>query len=108
VESGFSTFTLEDSIRYLKEFKLNDEIFPSFILFKANKKLMHFLGVLQNKDAKLAAIFETVLGHIDLKKRKVVNFSEEKINHLQKISSNQHRLAEISFDIKLSIKDLND
>lgn len=108
VESGFSTFTLEDSIRYLKEFKLNDEIFPSFILFKANKKLMHFLGVLQNKDAKLAAIFETVLGHIDLKKRKVVNFSEEKINHLQKISLNQHQLAEISFDIKLSIKDLND
>ena len=26
--SGLSTFTLEDSIRYLKEFKLDDEVFP--------------------------------------------------------------------------------
>ena len=30
--SGFSTFTLEDSIRYLKEFKLDDQVYPHFIL----------------------------------------------------------------------------
>ena len=65
ISSGFSTFTLEDSIRYLNEFTLNEEVFPSFILYKANKKLLHFVGILQNKDSELAAIFETVLGHID-------------------------------------------
>ena len=62
MESGFSTFTLEDSIRYLNEFTLNEEVYPSFILYKANKKLLHFVGILQNKDSELAAIFETVLG----------------------------------------------
>ena len=38
IESGFSTFTLEDNIRYLKEFKLDESIYPSFILKKVNKK----------------------------------------------------------------------
>ena len=47
--SGFSTFTLEDSIRYLREFKLNDNIYPSFYLYKVNKKLLHFVGVLLNE-----------------------------------------------------------
>ena len=69
MERGFSTFTLEDSIRYLKEFRLNDVVYPSFQLYKANKKLLHFIGILQNKDDEVAAIFETVLGHIDLNKR---------------------------------------
>ena len=47
--SGFSTFTLEDSIRYLKEFKLGDQVYPSFYLANVNKKLLHFVGVLQNE-----------------------------------------------------------
>ena len=34
IESGFSTFTLEDNIRYLKEFKLDESVYPSFILKK--------------------------------------------------------------------------
>ena len=82
MERGFSTFTLEDSIRYLKEFRLNDVVYPSFQLYKANKKLLHFIGILQNKDDEVAAIFETVLGHIDLNKRKIVNFSEQMIENL--------------------------
>ena len=40
LESGFSTFTLEDSIRYLKEFRLGDKVSPSFYLNNANKKLL--------------------------------------------------------------------
>ena len=31
MEKGFSTFTLEDSIRYLKEFKLNEEVYPCLL-----------------------------------------------------------------------------
>jgi acyl-CoA thioesterase FadM len=108
IKSGFSTFTLEDSIRYLNEFTLNEKVYPSFILYKANKKLLHFIGILQNKDAELAAIFETVLGHIDLKKRKIVNFSDEKIQHTQKVCQKQKKDTDISFDIKLNIKDINE
>ena len=47
--SGFSTFTLEDNIRYLREFRLDDKVFPSFMLYKTNKKLLHFLGILENE-----------------------------------------------------------
>jgi acyl-CoA thioesterase FadM len=32
--SGFSTFTLEDNIRYLKEFKLNDKGIPVILSCK--------------------------------------------------------------------------
>ena len=58
LESGFSTFTLEDNIRYLKEFKLNESVYPSFVLHKVNKKLMHFVGILKNKDNQIAAILK--------------------------------------------------
>ena len=44
LKSGFSTFTLEDSIRYLDEFTLGEDVFPSFALYKSNKKLLHFIG----------------------------------------------------------------
>ena len=108
IKSGFSTFTLEDSIRYLNEFTLDEKVYPSFILYKANKKLLHFIGILQNKDAELAAIFETVLGHIDLKKRKIVNFSDDKIQHIQEIYQKQKEGTDIPFEIKLAIKDINE
>ena len=108
MERGFSTFTLEDSIRYLKEFRLNDVVYPSFQLYKANKKLLHFIGILQNKDDEVAAIFETVLGHIDLNKRKIVNFSEQMIENLLKVSSEQRKISELPFEVKLHIKDINE
>ena len=107
IESGFSTFTLEDNIRYLKEFKLNESVYPSFILRKVNKKLMHFVGILQNKDSEIAAIFETVLGHIDLNKRKIVDFPDDKFQHILNVCSEQNRITEIPFEIKLNIKDID-
>jgi len=108
MERGFSTFTLEDSIRYLKEFRLNDVVYPSFQLYKANKKLLHFIGILQNKDDDIAAIFETVLGHIDLKKRKIVNFSDQMIENLLKVSNEQRKISELPFEVKLHIKDIDE
>ena len=108
IKSGFSTFTLEDSIRYLNEFTLDEKVYPSFILYRANKKLLHFIGILQNENAELAAIFETVLGHTDLKKRKIVNFSDDKVQHTQEICKKQNEGTDISFEIKLAIKDINE
>ena len=108
MERGFSTFTLEDSIRYLKEFRLNDVVYPSFQLYKANKKLLHFIGILQNKDDEVAAIFETILGHIDLNKRKIVNFSDQMIENLLKVSNEQRKISELPFAVKLHIKDIDE
>ena len=108
IQSGFSTFTLEDSIRYLNEFILDEEVFPSFTLYKANRKLLHFVGILQNKDSELAAIFETVLGHIDLNKRKIVDFPDDKLEHILNIYNAQKAKRDISFEIKLHIKDIDE
>tara|TARA_B100000963_G_C22637113_1_gene678208 strand:- start:2510 stop:2989 length:480 start_codon:yes stop_codon:yes gene_type:complete len=107
IKSGFSTFTLEDSIRYLNEFILDEDVYPSFTLYKVNRKLMHFVGILQNKNKELAAIFETVLGHIDLNKRKIVNFPENKLNHILSVYEHQKNARETAFDIKLHIKDID-
>ena len=86
---------------------MNDVVYPSFQLYKANKKLLHFIGILQNKDNEVAAIFETVLGHIDLNKRKIVNFSDEMIERLLKVSNEQRKISELPFEVKLHIKDIN-
>ena len=107
IESGFSTFTLEDNIRYLKEFKLNESVYPSFVLHKVNKKLMHFVGILKNKDDQIAAIFETILGHIDLKKRKIVDFPADRLQHILNVCDEQNKNIELPFSVKLYIKDIN-
>ena len=106
LQSGFSTFTLEDSIRYLKEFKLNDPIHPSFYLINVNKKLLHFLGVLQNKEGELAAIFETVLGHINLSARKVTEFDDKRLNDLLAYKELNTINEQLPFELRLKIKDL--
>jgi acyl-CoA thioester hydrolase len=108
LKSGFSTFTLEDSIRYLDEFTLGENVYPSFTLYKSNKKLLHFIGILQNENLDIAAIFETVLAHISLNQRKVVNFADDKIKHLQNVYLEQRKMADIPFDIKLHIKDIDE
>ena len=104
--SGFSTFTLEDSIRYLKEFKLDDKVYPSFYLANVNKKLLHFVGILQNEDGELSAIFETVLAHMDLKARKVSEFSNQKLNKLIQYRSSNKLTEDLPFVLKLKIRDL--
>ena len=104
--SGFSTFTLEDSIRYLKEFKLGDQVYPSFYLANVNKKLLHFVGVLQNEKNELSAIFETVLAHMDLNARKVTKFSDQKLNKLLKYRSLNKLSEDLPFELKLKIREL--
>ena len=106
LKSGFSTFTLEDSIRYLKEFKLDDKVYPSFHLTNVNKKLLHFVGVLQNEKNELAAIFETVLGHIDLTARKVTEFKPERLKNLLDYKKTHALQESLPFDLRLKIKDL--
>lgn len=104
--SGFSTFTLEDSIRYLKEFKLDDKVYPSFYLANVNKKLLHFVGILQNENGELSAIFETVLAHMDLNARKVTEFSDEKLKKLLEYRSENKLSEDLPFELKLKIRDL--
>ena len=104
--SGFSTFTLEDSIRYLKEFKLGDKVYPSFYLANVNKKLLHFVGILKNENDELSAIFETVLAHMDLNARKVTEFKSAKLDELLKYKNENSLKEDLPFELKLKIRDL--
>ena len=104
--SGFSTFTLEDSIRYLKEFKLGDKVYPSFYLANVNKKLHHFVGILKNENDELSAIFETVLAHMDLNARKVTEFKSTKLDELLKYKNQNSLKEDLPFELKLKIRDL--
>ena len=106
LESGFSTFTLEDNMRYLKECKLDDKVCPSFHLANVNKKLLHFVGILQNEAEELSAIFETVLAHMDLNARRVTEFSDQKLKKLLEYRSSNKLIEDLPFDLKLKIRDL--
>ncbi|MDA9321109.1 thioesterase family protein [Gammaproteobacteria bacterium] len=106
VASGFSTFTLEDNIRYLKEFRLGDKIYPSFLLNNANEKMLHFAGILLNENNELAAIFETVLGHINLNKRKMVPFSDDRLKNILEYKERTKLDQDLPFELKLKIRDL--
>jgi acyl-CoA thioester hydrolase len=103
---GFSTFTLEDSIRYLKEFRLNDKVYPSFHLVKVNKKLLHFVGILHNEKNELSAIFETVLAHMDLNARKVTEFKLDRLNNLIDYTNANTLQESLPFELRLNIKDI--
>ena len=106
VASGFSTFTLEDNIRYLKEFRLGDNIYPSFLLNNANEKMLHFVGILLNENNELAAIFETVLGHINLNERKMVPFSDDRLKNILEYKERTKLDHQLPFELKLKIRDL--
>ncbi|MDA9322280.1 thioesterase family protein [Gammaproteobacteria bacterium] len=106
VASGFSTFTLEDNIRYLKEFRLGDNIYPSFLLNNANEKMLHFVGILLNENNELAAIFETVLGHINLNERKMVPFSDNRLKKILEYKERTKLDQDLPFELKLKIRDL--
>lgn len=106
VASGFSTFTLEDNIRYLKEFRLGDKIYPSFLLANANEKMLHFVGILLNENDELAAIFETVLGHINLNERKMTPFSDDRLKNIIAYKNESKLDQDLPFELKLKIRDL--
>ena len=99
-------FTLEDNIRYLKEFRLGDKIYPSFLLTNANEKMLHFVGILLNENDELAAIFETVLGHINLNERKMTPFSDDRLKNIIAYKNESKLDQDLPFELKLRIRDL--
>ena len=106
MKSGFSTFTLEDNIRYLKEFRLGEKVYPSFYLNNVNNKMLHFIGILLNEQGDLSAIFETVLGHIDMKARRMTHFSDDRLQFILNYKNSNKIEEDLPFEAKLKIKDL--
>ena len=49
-QNGYSSFAVEDSLRYLKEFLLGEKIYPRFRIENFNRKLIHIVGILLNEE----------------------------------------------------------
>ena len=104
-ELGFSTFTLEDNYRYIKECLLGEKLVPRYRLHNVNKKLLHVVAVLENESGDMCAFYETILGHIDMNMRKTAEMQEDFLGNLISL---MHESANIKIDIefRLKIKDL--
>ena len=102
--AGFSTFALEDSIRYLKEFTLNQTLYSRFRVIDANHKLIHFVGILLNKDEELAAISETIVAHVDMSIRKTIDMPGNIINSVNQVIDKHNQFGALDFDLRLGLK----
>jgi|TARA_B110000483_G_scaffold242386_1_gene328072 acyl-CoA thioester hydrolase len=106
IRSEFSTFTLEENIRYIKENLLGEKLTPCYRIVNINKKLIHQAAVLLNEKEEVTAIQEFLLIHIDMQKRKSTPFSEESLQRIKTLKDSHDELGELDFDLRLKIKSL--
>ena len=104
-DSGFSSFTLEDNIKYINECLLDEVVVTRYRLHRVNKKLIHLTAVMLNEKDQLCAIYETVLGHVDMDTRKTAEMAGAFFDNLHRIML-QHTQADIEIPLRLQIKDL--
>ena len=103
-KAGFSTFALEDSIRYLKEFIQGETIYSRFRIIDSNHKLIHFVGILLNENNELAAISETIVAHVDMNIRKTIDMPENILKSLNQVIGKHDEAGELNFDLRLGLK----
>jgi len=104
-DSGFSTFTLEQNIKYVRECLIDEPLAIYYRLHNLNKKLIHLVSVIVNQQEQLCAIYETVLGHIDMGTRKTTEMDGEFFHNLRAIHQ-QHTVSVIDVPLRLGIKSL--
>ena len=82
--TGMSTMVVETYITYNNEVKEGEEVEVFLTYFDHDKKRLHYkLEMIENSSKKLSATIELLSLYVDLKKRKVSEFEEEKINLMQ-------------------------
>ena len=88
--TGMSTMVVETYITYNNEVKEGEEVEVFLTYFDHDKKRLHYkLEMIEKSSKKLSATIELLSLYVDLKKRKVSEFENEKINLMQSfINSN--------------------
>ena len=77
--NGMSTMVVETNTTYNNEIKEGDEVEILLTFFDHNKKRLHFkMEMIEKKTKKLASTIEMLSLHVDLNKRKVTEFNEER------------------------------
>ena len=79
--SGMSTMVVETNTTYDNEIKEGDEVEILLTYFDHDKKRLHFrLEMIEKKTKKLSSTIEMLSLHVDLNKRKVAEFDDERTN----------------------------
>ena len=82
--TGMSTMVVETYITYNNEVKEGEEVEVCLTYFDHDKKRLHYkLEMIEKSSKKISATIELLSLYVDLKKRKVSEFEEEKINLMQ-------------------------
>jgi acyl-CoA thioester hydrolase len=102
---GYSSFTLEENLKYFKEFLEGDSIYPSFRIVGLNRKCIHILGCLLDSDNNISTVYETVLGHIDMNLRKIIEMDDSFFNSITSLKHSHDNLGNIPFDLRLVVKE---
>ena len=77
--SGMSTMVVETNTTYDSEVKEGDEVEIILTFFDHDKKRLHFkMEMIEKKTKKLSSTIEMLSLHVDLNKRKVAEFDEER------------------------------
>ncbi len=77
--SGMSTMVVETNTTYDNEIKEGDEVEILLTYFDHDKKRLHFkLEMIEKNTKKLSSTLEMLSLHVDLNKRKVAEFNEER------------------------------
>ena len=77
--SGMSTMVVETNTTYNSEVKEGDEVEIVLTFFDHDKKRLHFrLEMIEKKSKKLSSTIEMLSLHVDLNKRKVAEFDQQR------------------------------
>lgn len=104
ISKGFSFFTAEQNIRYLKECLKGEKLTPRFRMLNANEKLYHFVCAIFKESGEVAALIETVEIHIDMSIRKSAAISEEILQTLFRMRTEHEKSSDYPFKTRLKIK----
>jgi acyl-CoA thioester hydrolase len=78
--TNMSTMVVETHTTYNNEVKEGDEVEINLTFFDHDKKRLHFkMEMIEKSSKKLSATLEMLSLYIDLKKRKVAEFEDEKV-----------------------------
>ena len=102
---GYSSFTLEENLKYFKEFLAGDFIYPYFRVVGLNKKCIHILGCLLDSENNISTAYETVLGHVDMRLRKIVDMDDSFFDSITFLKDSHDNHGIIPFDLRLAVKE---
>ena len=104
IATGFSFFTAEQNISYLKECLKGEKLTPRFRMLNVNKKLYHYVCAIFKESDEVAALVETVEIHIDMSIRKSAEMPDEIFGAMVKMQKEHESSGDYLFETKLKIK----